>query len=249
VCLCVLLQSSQRALFWTIRLELPIYQFGPTLYIFRYTAFLKAQMGRLQRGNFGREDEAESCLRRHASPFHTVLNPLFPPLVLTKGRIRGCLPSRLVAETLHSIQVVLFHFDDPRSNRILERLITKGEFEEDCTQPKGYSVFGGGGGADGFVYVFWRKRLAELHAFVIDRPPRNKFERWIKWQTSESNALIVALAALFISIVLGILSLGLAVLQSWFAWKAWKNPILGDDADIIAKLQELIETIQQQNGR
>lgn len=97
--------------------------------------------------------------------------------------------------------------------------------------------------------MFWGRRLAEIHAFVSDRPPRNKFERWVKWQTSESNAFIVALAALLISIVVGILSLGLAVLQSWIAWKAWKDPIPADDADIVAKLQELMELIRQQNGR
>ena len=97
--------------------------------------------------------------------------------------------------------------------------------------------------------MFWGRRLAELYAFVIDRPPRNRFERWIKWQTSESNAFIVALAALFISIAVGILSLGLAILQSWIAWKAWKYPISGDNAEIIAKLQELVELMQQQNGR
>jgi len=54
---------------------------------------------------------------------------------------RCCLPPRLLAETLHSIQTILFHFDDQRSARILERLIAKGEVDEDCSQGEGSRFF------------------------------------------------------------------------------------------------------------
>jgi len=79
----------------------------------------------------------------------------------------------------------------------------------------------------GLEYMYWGKRLVTLHAFLHNRPPRNRFERWIKWQTSESNAFAVALFALLISVVVGLLSLGLAGIQTWIAYKAWKEPING----------------------
>jgi hypothetical protein len=75
-----------------------------------------------------------------------------------------------------------------------------------------------------FQYLYWGERLAILHDFLNHRPPRNKFERWIKWQTSDSNAFCLALLALVVSILVGLLSLGLSAFQAWIAWKAWKEP-------------------------
>jgi len=158
----------------------------------------------------------------------------------------GCLPHRLITETFHSIQTILFDFDDHRSSSILERLITKGGFDEDCAQPASYGVFDQGVAVNNIEYLYWGRRLAELHAFVLARPPRNKFERWVKWQTSESSAFAVALIALLISIVVGILSLGLAAFQTWIAWKAWGDSIFDADSEVVAKLQELIDVIRQQ---
>ncbi len=173
--------------------------------------------------------------------FLVVLSLRVPLLI----RRSGCYPPRLLAETLHSIQSILFHFSDDRSSRILERLIAKQGFDEDCAQPKGYKMFTD---ADMAEYRYWGERLAILHGFMWERPPRNKFERWIKWQTSESNAFALALAALVISVVVGLLSLGVAGLQSWLAWKAWREPVSSDD-DTIAVLHEIADLLRQQVGR
>ncbi len=162
---------------------------------------------------------------------------------LTSFQTSGCLPPRLLAETLHSLQSILFHFDDHRSSRILERLISKGEFDEDCAQPEGYKMFDE---TDEFDYLYWGERLATLQEYMQRRPARNNFERWMKWQTSESNAFAIALAALIISIVVGVLSLGLAGFQTWIAWKAWKEPVSSGDAMI--SMQELIEIIRLQEA-
>jgi hypothetical protein len=75
-------------------------------------------------------------------------------------------------------------------------------------------------------YKYWGERLIALHRFATrERLPRNSFERWMEWQGSESNAFAVALAALLISTLVGILGVGLAAFQSWVAWKAWKEPV------------------------
>ncbi|KAM5344944.1 hypothetical protein ACJ41O_010806 [Fusarium nematophilum] len=86
-----------------------------------------------------------------------------------------------------------------------------------------YKVFGDA--LDDFEYLYWGHRLAEIYDHVIDRPPKNWFERWINWQTSESNAFAIALAALVISIIVGCLSLGLSAVQIWIAWRAWKDSL------------------------
>jgi hypothetical protein len=171
------------------------------------------------------------------------------PLLLAVGLLligrSGCLPPRLLAETLHSIQAILFHFDDHRSSRILKRLIAKEEFDKDCEQAEGYKLFTE---ADMTEYRYWGERLATLQDFMRERPPRNKFERWMKWQTSESNAFTVALAALLISIVVGVVSLAVAALQGWIAWKAWRDPVSNDD-DIIEVLQQIADLLRQRPRR
>lgn len=158
----------------------------------------------------------------------------------------GCLPPRLLAETLHSIQEILFHFDDHKSSRILERLIAKDGFDEDCAQPDGYKLLDD---ADMVEYRYWGERLAALHAFMRERPPRNKFERWMKWQTSDSNAFAVALAALFITVVVGILSMGLGALQIWVSWKAWKEPVSSNGDQTTAMLREIAQSLRQRQVR
>ncbi len=221
---------------------------GPTLYIFHYTAFLKAQLGRLRQQNFQKDSDILACLKMYvymASLFSISLLPLILLLGSLLTGCSGCLPPRLLAETLHSIQTILFHFSDHRSSLILERLMAKQGFDEDCAQAQGYRMFTD---ADLMEYKYWGERLAILQGFMRERPPRNRFERWIKWQTSESNAFALALAALVISVVVGLLSLGVAGLQSWLAWKAWKEPISNDD-DTIAILQEIADLLRQQSRR
>jgi hypothetical protein len=135
--------------------------------------------------------------------------------------------------------------DDHRSSRILERLITEEGFDEDCAQAEGYKLFTE---ADMTEYRYWGERLATLQGFMRERPPRNKFERWLKWQTSESSAFAVALAALLISIVVGVVSLAVAAFQSWIAWKAWREPVSNDD-DTIAILQQIADLLRQRPRR
>ncbi|KAF5004050.1 hypothetical protein FDECE_9425 [Fusarium decemcellulare] len=167
------------------------------LYLFHHTSFLKAQLSRLQGQNIDKEHDILNCLAM------------------------GILPPRLLAETLHSLQSILFHWSDERSSRILRQLIQKKGFDKDCSEPEGYKILDDT--LDNFEYLYWGHRLAEIYDLVMDRPPKNWFERWIKWQSSESNAFAVALAALVISIIVGCLSLGIGALQAWIAWRQWKD--------------------------
>jgi hypothetical protein len=114
----------------------PSHPDGPTLYIFQYTAFLKAQLDRLRQQNFHKDSDTLACLKMHVHimSFPSFLLFLLVLVVLFLTGRSGCLPPRLLVETLYSVQVILFDFDDHRSSRILERLITKQGFDEDCTE-------------------------------------------------------------------------------------------------------------------
>ncbi|KAK0744302.1 hypothetical protein B0T21DRAFT_357554 [Apiosordaria backusii] len=171
------------------------------LYLFHHTAYLKAHLNLWYRlcGDGAKEVGIGSALER------------------------GMLSPRLLAETLHSLQTILFSYDDYRSMHLLNNtLIKKKKFDSSCAILEGYLPFADGPGD--FVYTYWGDRLMILHDLVRDRPPRTKFEKWIKWQTTERNFFLVAGLALIISAVVGILSLVLAIFQSIVAWQAWKHP-------------------------
>ncbi|KAK3324488.1 hypothetical protein B0T19DRAFT_231347 [Cercophora scortea] len=137
---------------------------------------------------------------------------------------RGTLSPRLLAETLHSLQSVLFRYDDDRSMSVLASLIKKSGFDNTCSVPKGYKMFDDTVPED-FQYVYWGERLAVLYQAVQERPPRTGFQKWLRWQTSESNSFLIAMLALVISIFVGILSLGLSAVQIWISWQAWQRPV------------------------
>jgi hypothetical protein len=136
--------------------------------------------------------------------------------------ISGTLPPQLLLETLHSFQSIIFPPTDAKSASLLSQLVRKRGFDSDSAQYDGYKRFQDV--PDGFLYTYWGDRVARLHDLMGQRVPRSRFERWIQWQTTDSNALIVALLALVITIVLGVLTLALACLQTWIAWQAWKYP-------------------------
>ncbi len=108
---------------------------------------------------------------------------------------------------------------------MLDRLVDRrlGPFDRGCTQYEGYKLFKYP--PPDFQYVYWGDRLAILHGLQEQRPPRSKIERWFQRQSTEGNALGIALLALLISIIVGIISIGLAIVQTYIAWVAWKFPV------------------------
>ncbi|KAI3329342.1 hypothetical protein HD806DRAFT_530734 [Xylariaceae sp. AK1471] len=173
------------------------------IYIFHHTSFLKAQLE-----DFTRED----------SPLDLDLTHTLP---------RGKLPPQLLVETLHSLQAVIFPPVDERSGRILQDLIKKEGFDEDCAHYEGYKLFHET--PEGFQYLYWGERVAALHQQLTATPqnrPRNKLERWLERNSSERNALIVALVALLITLVTGIISVLLGTIQVWITYQAWKYPTI-----------------------
>ncbi|WKT45061.1 hypothetical protein QSH57_009914 [Fusarium oxysporum f. sp. vasinfectum] len=168
---------------------------GNTLYLFHQVAYLKAHLEQFQ---------------SHTSPLDiTVLESLR----------RGTLPPQLLFETLHSLQDILFPLTDHRSEKILRALICRNGFDPECLEYDGYNVF-----HKGIRYVYWGERIARLYELAKKRPPRNKLERWFDRRSTDGNAFSIALLALCISILVGIVSILISGFQAWIAWMAWKYP-------------------------
>ncbi|KAF3807326.1 hypothetical protein GCG54_00008783 [Colletotrichum gloeosporioides] len=142
-------------------------------------------------------------------------------LTIDESLKKGTLPPQLLAETLHSIQAVLFPPHNKKAARILKKLIANHDtpFDPECARYDGETL------PKDFRYIYWAKRIADLHGLLEKWPPRNSIERWLQWQSSEGNALLVAFIALLISIIIGIISIGLSAVQIWISWMAWKHPV------------------------
>ncbi|OCL12556.1 hypothetical protein AOQ84DRAFT_419352 [Glonium stellatum] len=168
------------------------------LYLFHQTAFLKAHLKRSS-AHLAMECSLEESLKL------------------------GTVPPQLLVETLHSLQAVLFPILDDKSADILVRLTKKMGFDDDCNQYDGYMRFKEP--PEDFTYHYWGGRLARLEELVIRREPRNKLERWFRWYTTDVNALAIALLALAISIVVGLIGIVISSIQLWIAWEAWRYPV------------------------
>lgn len=118
---------------------------------------------------------------------------------------------------------MLFDVTEPEEVKLLHRLVRTQGFDQECVAHEGYKVYQTV--PKDFKYVYWAERLAVLHARLKERPPRNKFEKWLAQEGNDANALLIALLALFISVVVGILGIILASVQTWIAWMAWKYPV------------------------
>ncbi|KAF5672573.1 hypothetical protein FHETE_3707 [Fusarium heterosporum] len=173
-----------------------------TLYLFHQVAYLKAHLARYQHVPSPLDVPADDSLKC------------------------GTLPPQLLVETLYTLQGILFPSLDKKSGDVLNALIRRDGFDPECAQYEGYKIFSEP--PEHFQYVYWGKRIAQLHELVKSRPPRNKAEKWFQQKTSERNALLIALLALFISIFVGILSIILGAVQVWIAWMAWKHPVRED---------------------
>jgi hypothetical protein len=131
----------------------------------------------------------------------------------------------LLFETIHSLQSILFPSADVKAHKMMERLVRKQNLDPECNHYAGYKRQDVSFGVDGAQYKYWGERLQILQDLLRERPPTTKWEKWLQWQSSDTNAFAIAILALLISILVGIISIGLSAVQVWIAWMAWKHPV------------------------
>lgn len=108
---------------------------------------------------------------------------------------------------------------DKRSHASLEALIEKHGFDAEgrwiefvrTTPPD-------------ITFDYWGDRLSALYDVVKQPPPANALVAWLERHTSERNALTIAIVGLFLSVLFGLLSFIVGLLQLVLAWVAYKYP-------------------------
>lgn len=107
-----------------------------------------------------------------------------------------------------------------QSAQILKRLVDSDDFDDDCLVHDGHirEV------SPDFEYRFWGTRLAKLNLVVNNPQPLGPIHSWLRRHTNEKNGLAVTIVALVLGAFFSLLSVIIGIVQTWLAWKAWKNP-------------------------
>lgn len=108
---------------------------------------------------------------------------------------------------------------DKRSRAVLETMIQKHGFDAEGR----WIEFVRATPSD-MTFDYWGGRLSALHDIVRQPPPANAIVAWVERHTSERNALTVAIVGLFLSVLFGLLSFIVGLLQLILAWVAYKYP-------------------------
>ncbi|KAL2802181.1 hypothetical protein BJX63DRAFT_438120 [Aspergillus granulosus] len=165
--------------------------------VFHHTAYLKAHLRRLKDKPISLDASASLKL--------------------------GMLPPQVLAETLHTIQFILFPvsgYKAQKSIRILDVLVRKHGFDPNAELNEGRIRNDG----TEVRYWYWNDRLEVLYHLAKNPPPRNRLVGWVERHTTERNALTVAIIGLFLSAFFGLITCLIGGAQLAIAILAWKDP-------------------------
>ncbi|KAF4448818.1 hypothetical protein F53441_7810 [Fusarium austroafricanum] len=115
----------------------------------------------------------------------------------------GTLPPRLLLETLVTFHEILFPITSIMDTKWIDFVRTD---------------------AADMGFNFWGERLARLYDVVERPPPTNAIVAWFERHTSERNALTVAIIGVLLSVLFGLLSFIVGLLQLILAWVVYKYP-------------------------
>ena len=132
------------------------------------------------------------------------------------------MPPQLVAETLMTLQHILFPMSDEKSDSMLVEMANKYAdiFDGDCLNRDEYTRI-----AATVKPLYWSERLARLQEAAQQPQPRSRLMVWIDEHTSERNALYVAILGLFLSVLFGLLGVIIGIVQTVISYRAWKQPM------------------------
>ncbi|CAE7010243.1 hypothetical protein PTNB73_00482 [Pyrenophora teres f. teres] len=163
------------------------------LYIFRHIGFLKAHLERPIRRDHGVDIGFADSLRK------------------------GTLPPQLLLEIMNSIQYLLFPLED-RSFELARKFIDKYDFDPELGNFQAYTH----GVSGNFEYKYLAGRVATLLEVANSpMPATSRFTVWVEENTSERNALTVAILGLFLSVLLGFLGLIAGIISAIYTIKQY----------------------------
>lgn len=74
------------------------------------------------------------------------------------------------------------------------------------------------------AYTYLGGRLMDLYEESEDPTPRGVIDVWLKRRSGARHVMLATIAGVIIAIVLGVLSLAVAIFQAWIAYEQWKTP-------------------------
>lgn len=131
------------------------------------------------------------------------------------------IPRALACEVLKTIHHILFA-PDHNSQVLLSSLVSRRNFDKDLLS---YKSSGVEGDEDFLSYPYFGARLAELYDELQNPTPRTRLESWFERRSGARYMLMATMIGVFIAVILGFLSLGVAMFQAWVAYQQWKHPV------------------------
>ncbi|KAF2823929.1 hypothetical protein CC86DRAFT_355267 [Ophiobolus disseminans] len=144
-------------------------------------------------------------------------------LLATREDLTDCaMPRAIALEALDNIHQVLFPANR-KSYALLHSLTSKHGFDKDLLhyesaqyrreddQETSYEYFG--------------IRLAEIYDEIQNPTPHGRLENWLERKSGTRYMLLATMIGVFIAVILGFLSLGVAMFQAWVAYQQWKHPV------------------------
>lgn len=137
---------------------------------------------------------------------------------------REIIPRQLALETLDSLQKILFPFDY-ESITLLNSIASEQDFDPDCLEYDSVDVDYRRDDEKEVVYYYWGSRLMNLLNEIENTKPRGIVHKWLERRSRGRHVMIATIVGIIIAVVLGVLSLVVAIFQAWVSNQQWKDPI------------------------
>ena len=133
----------------------------------------------------------------------------------------GALPRQIVLEVQDSLQYILFPLSHGKSKKLLLSLIKHASFDPEC---KNWDFTSIRRSEETVVpYHYFGSRLVDLYEELENPKPNGWLQELIERKSGARYVMLATLYALFI----GTMGLGVAILQTYFTYQAWKHPTQG----------------------
>ena len=129
-----------------------------------------------------------------------------------------------MTEVLESFYRILFSWKDDengQSTDTLAQLVREEGFDKNALNQNYVHLIP----LAGVRYVYLRDRLQTLSDLLHSPPPANKFMAWMESKLSERFTLAIAITALVLSVLFGLLSCLIGIVQIVLQYYAWKYPV------------------------
>lgn len=74
-------------------------------------------------------------------------------------------------------------------------------------------------------WKYWGSRMLDLYEELQNERPHGAWDIWVERNSKNRHVMMATIIGVFIAVLLGLLSLCLAGLQTWISYRAWKTPV------------------------